>query len=287
MKAQKGQIEVGRFSVPFRKYGRGENLILCVSGALQTMAVWSMFVRKFADDFTVVIYDMPGVGRSEILSGSHKVSIEDQAGVVHALVEEHRNPIGEVLLAGSSWGTAIAVLYASTHPDNVDKLLIGSFGMKPNPKMLELIGEAADVYNSGDWERGANVIIQEFGDGISATYKRMIVNQFTGLSNDQAESFYEHCTYIATVGELEDFVDLSRITARTCIINGSADTILDMADIHTAHARIPDCEIHIIDNVGHFLHFEKPELMELYEEFLHDGTIHSLTGDTAQQSPAA
>jgi pimeloyl-ACP methyl ester carboxylesterase len=35
--------------------------------------------------------------------------------------------------------------------------------------------------------------------------------------------------------------------------------------------------MHVIDGVGHFLHFEQPELMDLYEEFLHTGTIHSLT----------
>ena len=58
MRPIKGEIEVGRFSVPFRKYGTSDNLILCVSGALQTMAVWSMFVRKFAVDFSVVIYDL-------------------------------------------------------------------------------------------------------------------------------------------------------------------------------------------------------------------------------------
>jgi len=278
----KGEIEVGRFSVPFRKYGTSDNLILCVSGALQTMAVWSMFVRKFAVDFSVVIYDMPGVGRSKILSGSHKVSIEDQTSVVHALVDTHRVEGGEVMLAGSSWGTAIAVSFAANYPDMVNKLLIGSFGMKPNEKMMGLIGQAASVYDSGDWELGANVIIKEFGEGISPTYKRMIVNQFSGLSGDQAESFYEHCTYIATVGELEDFVDLTSIKARTCIINGSTDTILDMADIYKANSLIPDSEMHVIDGVGHFLHFEKPELMDLYEEFLLGGTIHSLTAANAE-----
>lgn len=275
MRPIKDELEVGRFLVPYRKYGTSKNLILCVSGALQTMAVWSMFVRKFAEDFSVVIYDMPGVGRSKILHGSHKVSIEEQSSVVHALVTEHREPEGETMLAGSSWGTAIAVAFAAEHPPLVDKLLIGSFGMKPNPKMLELISQAGDVFDSGDWARGANVIIKEFGDGISPTYKRMIVNQFAGLDGDQAESFYEHCTYIATVGKLEDFVDLTKITARTCLINGSTDTILDMADIYAAHKLIPNSEMHIVEGVGHFLHFEKPELMDHYEEFLHTGTIES------------
>jgi len=83
------------------------------------------------------------------------------------------------------------------------------------------------------------------------------------------------------VSKLEEFVDLSKISARTCIVNGSTDTILAMADIYTAHSLIPDSEMHIIEGVGHFLHFEKPELMELYEEFLHTGSIHSLAESAA------
>ena len=140
--------------------------------------------------------------------------------------------------------------------------------MKPNDAMISVIANAQHIYDTGDWERGADLIINEFGGDVSATYKRMISNQFKGLTREQAETFHEHCRYIATVGRLEDFIDLRKITAQTCIINGAEDNILDLEDMYAAHRMIPDCEMHIVEGVGHFLHFERPELLEMYAEFL-------------------
>ncbi|MEM7218429.1 MAG: alpha/beta hydrolase [Pseudomonadota bacterium] len=267
MKALKGELEVGRFRVPYRRYGTSPNLLVGVSGALQTMAVWSMFVKRFSDTFTVLIFDMPGIGKSEILDGPVQVSIEEHVQVVHALVEAHRLG-GSTTLAGSSWGTAICAAYASRHPAEVDNLLLGSFGLKPNEAMRDVIKRAREVYDSGEWATGASLIIDEFGQSISETYKKMIQAQFRAITRDHAENFYEHCAYIERAGELEDFVDLGNISARTFIVNGAQDTILDLGDIHIAHEKIPNCRIAIIEGAGHFLHFERPELMELYAEFL-------------------
>ena len=64
MRTVKGTLELGRFEIPYRQYGEHSNLLMCVSGALQTMAIWRSMGKRFADDFTVVIFDMPGIGRS-------------------------------------------------------------------------------------------------------------------------------------------------------------------------------------------------------------------------------
>ena len=66
MKTVKGVVEQSRFRVPYRCYGDQENVLLCVSGALQTMAVWRTVARRFSSNFTVIVFDMPGVGRGEM-----------------------------------------------------------------------------------------------------------------------------------------------------------------------------------------------------------------------------
>ena len=76
MKTLKGVLDHDRFRVPYRCYGDRKDVLLCVSGALQTMAVWRTVARRFVNDFTVVVFDMPGVGRGEIVSGSHQVSVQ-------------------------------------------------------------------------------------------------------------------------------------------------------------------------------------------------------------------
>ncbi len=235
------------------------------------MAVWSGFVKRFNEDFTCIIFDMPGIGRSEILSGGNKITVEEQVEVLHGLVQE-TCPEQELTLAGSSWGTVITVAYAAMFPDAVQHMLIGSFGLKPNETMLEVVSKAQSLYDKGNWERGADLIIEIFGQQINPAYRRSIQNQFRSLSKANAEAIYHHCNNIASVGRLEDLIDMRHIKARTLIVNGADDTILDLEDMYVAGALIPNCETLLIKDAGHFLHFERPDLLELYAVFLANET---------------
>lgn len=267
MKTAKEVLEHGRFRIPFRRYGDHPNVLICVSGVLQTMAVWRAVAKRFSRDFSVIIFDMPGVGRSEILSGGAHVTVDEQLDVVHALIERVA-PQGELTLAGSSWGTAIVTAYASRYPDAVQQLVLSSFGMKPNEEMRRIIERAKELYDTRDYAAGADLIIRMFGEQIGPTYKRQIESQFASLSDASAESFHEHCRNILTMGHLEDAIDLSRIRARTLIVNGARDRIIDLDDMWLARRLIPDCQCILVEGVGHFLHFERPEVLDDYEAFM-------------------
>ncbi|MFK8014033.1 MAG: alpha/beta fold hydrolase [Gammaproteobacteria bacterium] len=267
MKKQKGSIKTGRFEMPYRRYGDSPNMLVCVSGALQTMAIWRTVVNRFSDDFTVVVFDMPGVGRSKILSGSAHVTVDEQLESLHALIDATHSG-GELTLSGSSWGTAIAALYAARQPNAVQHLVLCSFGIKPNAALEQVVHRATALFEARDFAGGADLILEVFGKNIGNSYKRQIVAQFKQLTGDQAESFHEHCSNILKLGRLDDEVDLSEIKARTVIVNGADDPIVDMEDMALAQRLIPNCELRLIEGVGHFLHFEKPELLEEYAEFL-------------------
>jgi len=270
LKTSKGIACIGRFEVPYRVYGTSNKLLVCVSGAMQTMSIWRSVVKRFTSDYTVVLFDMPGVGRSRILSGGSHVTVDEQVEVLDGLVALTRTG-GELALAGSSWGTAIAASYAALKPDAVQFLLLSSFGMRPNAGMEYVVKRATDLYHARDYAGGAQLIFEVFGRNLGPVYKQQIVAQFRNLSAESAEVFYQHCTNILTLGHLDDSVDLTRIKARTLIINGADDPIIDLEDMRLAAQLIANCELRLIEDVGHFLHFEKPELLEEYAEFLVDG----------------
>lgn len=269
MKTSKGIARIGRFEVPYRIYGSSDKLFVCVSGAMQTMSIWRSVVKRFTGDYSVVLFDMPGVGRSRILSGGAHVTVDEQVEVLDGLVAHARSD-GELVLAGSSWGTAIAASYAALKPDAVQFLLLSSFGMRPNAGMEYVVKRATELYHARDYAGGAELIFEVFGRNLGPVYKQQIVAQFRNLTADSAEIFYRHCANILTLGGLDQAVDLTRIKARTLIINGADDPIIDLEDMRLAATLIPDCQLRLIDDVGHFLHFEKPELLEEYAEFLLD-----------------
>lgn len=270
MKTVKGEIEVGRFLVPFRLYGKAGPFLICVAGAQQSMVVWRSVVNYFHKRFRVVTVDLPGQGRARILEGKPGVDLEEQVQVLHELLDTlgalHEDD--RVLLCGASWGGIVIAAFASEYPDVADKVLLGSFGMKPSPHMLEVINEGRRLFHSGQWHRIGDLIVDRFGDSISPAYKKAIRHQFNKMDREKLLTFYAHCDMVEEAGNIEDFILLRNIQAQTLIINGEKDTILDLEDVDLASQHIPNCRTLVVENVGHFLHFEDDSILGIYEEFL-------------------
>jgi len=77
-----------------------------------------------------------------------------------------------------------------------------------------------------------------------------------------------HSEFIENARDVEDVVDLRNIKAKTLIVNGEYDNIIDLGDAALAALRIPNCEVEIIRGVGHFLHHEREDILNIYREFL-------------------
>lgn len=267
MRISKGEIHTGRFLIPYRRYGSAERSIVCVGGAQQTMAVWRSVISYFVADYSIVTFDLPGVGRSQVLDGPMQFSLEEQLLALSQVIDTTRRP-GPLTLVGCSWGAMLGAAYAAQYPDAVDNLVLASFGIKPSAAMLEVIRAGQALYQRGEIVRAADLIINRFGNNISAGYKKQIVAQFARLSDAQAHSLYNHCSFVESVNHIDEFVPMHRIKARTLIINGADDTLLDLEDVQLAQARIPNCQARIVADAGHFLHFERPDILEIYADFL-------------------
>lgn len=267
MKIIKGELSLGRFLVPYRIYGEAEKTIICISGAKQTMAAWRSFVSHFVSDYSVVLFDLPGQGRATILSGSAGIGFDEQVDVLHSVIEA-TNRNGTVILAAASWGTIISAAIAARYPEMVDKMILGSFGAKPSKAVIEIIREGQSLFNENKTEDIAPLMIEKFGQQIPETQKKQMIEQFRGMSREQFLSFYEHCEFVGQASDIEDFVELGKITASTLILSGEYDAILDTNEIKKASSRIPDCEYKMIAGAGHFLHWEQPDILNTYSEFL-------------------
>ncbi len=88
------------------------------------------------------------------------------------------------------------------------------------------------------------------------------------MSKEQFISFYEHCTFVEQAKDISEFVNLNDIKASTLIVTGEYDAILDHDDVKDASKQIPDCEYKVVRGAGHFLHWEKAEILHTYSDFL-------------------
>ncbi len=233
------------------------------------MVVWRSFASYFQKEFRVVIFDLPGQGRAVRLSGNSVVDLDEQVAALHAVIAATRQS-GSVSLAAASWGTLVAASYASRFPGTIDKLILGGFGTRKTKLMHSIISEGQAFYAANKTEHVGRLIVDKLASGVSQAQQNRIINQFRNLKIEQCEAFSAQCDFVQSVGSIDGLLDLKTIDAKTLIINGEDDVLLDPVDAQAAAHRIPDCQLRIVPDVGHFLHFEVSDVLDIYRDFLCD-----------------
>jgi 2-succinyl-6-hydroxy-2,4-cyclohexadiene-1-carboxylate synthase len=259
-------LQTGRFLIPYRIYENKGPQIICVNGVQQSMAMWLTFVARFGRDYRIVLFDFPNQGKGKILSGPSQVSLDEQVGILAAMMDKTQIS-RDATLCAASWGGVIAVSFVSKYPNRVKRLILASLGTKPNKKMVETIKKGSD-FHLGNREQMAYTLIKSFGESLPAKMKKNIVSQFRTMKEENLQAFYEHGLFVIASKQLSEIVDLGAIKEKTILLNGEKDTIIDLDDVRFLASQIPDCELKIIKGVGHFLHMENEKVLDIYAEIL-------------------
>jgi pimeloyl-ACP methyl ester carboxylesterase len=267
-RAIKGEVKMGRFVIPYRLYENEGDHIVCLNGVQQTMAMWHTFVSRFSQQYRIVLFDFPNQGKAQILSGPSSVTLDEQVVILHEIVKVTHTSKDLILIA-ASWGGVIAVAFASKYPHAVKRLMLASLGSKANKKMIATIKKGAEIDMENRREI-ADTLINSMGKDLPMSMRKKIINQFCTMSAEKLRTFYEHGLAVISTSEISNVVQLENIKAQTTLVNGRNDTIIDMEDIKYLASQIPNCETKIIENVGHFLHLEREDVLDTYQEILSD-----------------
>ena len=267
MKIKKSELRIGRFVVPYRVYGETGRFLVCVNGAQQTMAAWKSVVSYFIKDYRIVLFDFPAQGRGRVLSGPTAITFEEQLEVLHQVVlaQDSRETLHVV---GASWGGVVVAVFASKHPELVEKIILASFSPKTSNKMLAVLKEGKRLYETGQGDQVGTLIIDNFGKHLSDAYKEKISRQFDTIKSDQFQTFYEHARFLEDGHSIDEVMEPANIKAKTLIINGEHDAIMNLEDLDLLANRIPNCEMKVVEGVGHFLHNECEDILDIYSKFL-------------------
>ena len=267
MNITRGEITVGRFLIPYRLFGQGSRFLVCVNGAQQTMAAWRPVVTYFSTDYRLLLFDFPGQGRAQIISGSAVVTLDEQVEVLHQVLSAQNAP-EKSIVAGASWGGVVVAAFAARFPHLVDKIILASFGIRVNEKLVQAIKDGQRLNGTATGEQVAGVIIKYFGQHLNESFKKKMYDQFKNIKKEQLENFHAHGQLLEATMHINEVVDLRSIKAQTLIINGEMDTVMDIEDITLAAAQIPNCVVKIVPGVGHFLHNESDAVLGIYRAFL-------------------
>lgn len=262
----KGKLNVQRFIIPYRVYGSGESSLVFLNGVQQSMAMWHSFVCRFSDRFRIVLFDFPNQGAGRIVEGASYLSLEEQVDILDAIIEATGGD-GRLSVCSASWGGIVALAYAARHPEKLHGLILASIGTKANQKMVDMITKGLEMPGIDRLEV-AKSIIENIGRELPAAMKNRIVSQFQRMDTQAFQAFFQHGSTVISVRDLDNVVDVSQVLCKTIIVYGENDAIIDLADVRFLASQMPHSELRIIKDVGHFLHLEKEELLDVYDKIL-------------------
>jgi pimeloyl-ACP methyl ester carboxylesterase len=279
----KGKLNVQRFIIPYRVYGTGESSLVFINGVQQSMAMWHSFVRRFSDRYRIVLFDFPDQGTAQIAAGSASRSLDEQVDILLAVISA-TSADDQLTVCSASWGGVVALAYAARQPPRLKSLILASMGTRANKRMIDMITHGVEMPVEHRLQ-AAESIIENFGKELPLGMKKRIVSQFQRMNPAAFQAFVQHGSTVLSVRELANAVDVGKVQCETILLYGENDAIVDLDDVRLLASQIPRAKLRVIKGVGHFLHLEKEELLDVYEEILAalEGSSAELRRRTAKQ----
>ena len=248
-------------TIAYRTLGNGP-IALLLPAAYMTMYNWDPeFLQKLSKDFKVVICDYPDIGRSVLNHGDFSV-----INLSNAFSEFIRSLTHEsITLVGYSLGGRIAQKLAIKHPDQIKNLVLiatdvgSSRSKKPETQISDVLAQIVQ----DPTKREALLLALMFppkalallANKLHAIFQTAalieeISNSMCQLENQLSESWYQGT---GTYGQLNE------IEAKTLVISGEQDRIVDRQNSLLLINGIPGAKGLEFSDAGHGVIYQHPD----------------------------
>lgn len=258
-------VIAGRPKLFYESLGHGGQTIVIVHGG---PGLSHEYLRpewdKLAASGRVIYYDQNGCGRSDrVAPFGWRSHVEDLDRVIRTLA-----PNGRVVLAGSSWGSMLALYYAYEHPDRVKALVlsgvpIGIVGIRPRlPAAANSADRAQQQQSVAPWQDHLPVgRLDSVNRGLTAAQR----GTRPGLDPRLAKRVKEDCADVAAIinMSLPDAprgLMLRSIKAPALVIHGSNSGQMSGDGGPGVSAILPNAKLVTITNAGHDPWLDQPKV---------------------------
>ena len=237
--------------------------IILIHGFISSNLIWSHVLLPLArKGFRVIAPDLPGYGYSDKPADAH-YTIAEQAGFVAGFME--RLGIKKAIVAGASYGGAIAATVALDYPDRVDKLiLIGAVTNDDAKKKfllrvscLPLIGDiATPLFLGSRWI--LRLRMQDMYRRMQRPINEMMVasrHHLLATANTHRAMVRTARAWSANRIERE----ASLIRQPTVLMWGDQDDHIPLDNAFRLRDAIPNSKLIVFRNCGHIPAAEQPE----------------------------
>ena len=235
--------------------------LLILHGFLGMSDNWKTMGAQFAaDGFQVHLLDMRNHGRS---FHSDEFSYEVMAQDIFDYCQA--NNLEKVNILGHSMGGKTAMLFAVTHPEMVEKLIVADIGPKFYPQHHQMILEGLNAVDfsskpsRNEVEEILSKYIPDFGT------RQFLLKSLYWLEPGQLAFRFNLAVFNVNMDEIgKPLPENAVFNNPTLFIRGGNSSYILDKDFLKIQNHFPDSKIETIPNAGHWLHAENPKLF--YEQ---------------------
>lgn len=267
------EVELNEVRIHYTVQGRGPVLIAHSGGPGGDARLWTDFAG--IDDFlTVVMIHPRGSGLSGNARDPQAYRLSDFAADLEGL-RQHLG-VERPIMMGWSHGGMVVQQHAISYPDSLSKLILydtsAYFG-----EFLEDIEAAVQAFKDEPWFEKSFEALQKEWAGEYETPEEMGAlwaeeMKFYFRSFDERAQAYHELTkdYAFRIDSLKAFneleaeqmdlrSDLRNVEVPVLVIVGRHDFITTVAMAEEMAKHLPDSQLEVFDESGHFVHVEEPE----------------------------
>lgn len=234
---------------------KGEKCIVLLHGYLESLEVWSDFIKYLHPSFRVIALDLPGHGVSEVIGDTH--SMEFLADVVADTLRSEG--VEQAYIVGHSMGGYVAMAFAERHPDMLSGIVMfHSTPYADSPEKKHNRDREIELIASGKKDTIAALFPQ---NGFNAENVKRFAAEIDGL----AEQIFltDDDGAMAILRGMRDREDragvLSSLQKPKLFIFGCKDNYISHQTAQLMIEQNPDAEVLWLENSGHMGFVEEPE----------------------------
>lgn len=210
---------------------------------------WLPLHERLAEEFRVVVPDMPGYGQSERPEWAR--TPRDLAILVNAALE--RLGLERVTLVGFGFGGFVAAELATMDASRVGRLvLVGAAGIKPREGRGEIMDmmlmDYVEYIEAGF--RDQDAFHEMFGIEVGRDVKQLwdYSREMTARVSWKPYLFSRQLPHLLKV-----------VRAPALLIWGSEDRVVPIDSGYQYRDALPDARLEVIEGAGHYVEYEEPE----------------------------
>jgi len=251
---REGYAESGGVRVFWEEYGSGDRAVVFIPPwQIVHSRIWKMQLAYFARYFRVIVFDMPGNGRSDHPASGYQP--ETEAAHTLAVMDATATPRASLVCLSRS--TRTGAIIAADHPERVERLVLTdgvlSDAVPPNRKF----DERRDHYKG--WEKyNRHYWLTNYADFAEFFMSQVFTEPHSTKPIDDGVAWALETTpevLITTIDEARSSRPMADVLAAirvpTLIIHGTDDAIRPFEVAEHAHAAIEGSVLLPLEGAGH------------------------------------